>query len=209
MQVKFSAKPDGRNGPCFGGGAAPFILGLVAALVVGWVIFPKVLFSAQPQPVEFSHKVHVDGEGMECADCHYFNEDGSYNGLPTTENCADCHDDVLGETEAEIRFVEDYVHTGREVEWKVYQKQPDNVFFSHAAHNVEKCNECHDFTEPELCNQCHPAMSDNDTPPPFMENRITGYSKDTMKMWQCERCHANPDHYGVTRSSNACYVCHK
>ena len=39
--------------------------------------------------------------------------------------------------------------------------------------------------------------------PAYYENRISGYSKDTMKMWECERCHASMG------TSNACFVCHK
>lgn len=35
-------------------------------------------------------------------------------------------------------------------------------------------------------------------PPVFRENRISGYSQNTMKMWQCEACHANPNHLGST-----------
>jgi hypothetical protein len=53
------------------------------------------------------------------------------------------------------------------------------------------------------CTDCHMDMSEVDTPPVYYENKLTGYSKQTMKMWQCERCHAE------NGASNACYVCHK
>jgi hypothetical protein len=39
--------------------------------------------------------------------------------------------------------------------------------------------------------------------PPFRENLITGYSKSTMKMVDCEKCHAEKG------ASNACEICHK
>lgn len=198
---------ESASGKC--SSAAPFFMGLVVALIFGWWIFPDMLFSQKQQPIRFSHKVHMEDAGMECASCHFFREDGSFAGLPTTENCAECHTDMMGEDPEEAKFIEEYVNTGKEVKWLVYQHQPDNVFFSHAAHSVENCNQCHEFEENELCSSCHPNMADNDTPPVLETNKLTGYSKQTMKMWQCERCHAHPEHYGVTRSSNACYVCHK
>jgi hypothetical protein len=191
---------------------APFIIGVVAALVVGWWLFPKALYSEKTQPLRFSHTTHVEMAGMYCEDCHYLREDGTFNGLPTTEQCASCHMDVMGSDPAEARFVEDYVRTGKEVDWEVYQYQPDNVFFSHAAHNFEQCTMCHaDLYEEtgDLCNECHPDVASTDTPPAVEKNVITGYSKGTMKMWACERCHALEPHRDMTYANNACFTCHK
>ena len=128
---------------------------------------------------------------MACEDCHAFREDGSYAGMPTNANCVGCHEDVQGEDPDEARYVTEYVQQEKEVEWLGYQKQPDNVYFSHIAHK-------------ELdCTTCHPDVANMSTPPVYYENRLSGYSKDTMKMWQCEECHAK------SGASNACFVCHK
>ena len=171
----------------------PFLVGFVAALFIGWWGFPKVLYSEKTQPIHFSHKVHVEDQGMACEDCHFYREDGSYAGLPTTESCAMCHEFPMSEDPAELEFVEKYINEGdyKEVPWLVYQKQPDNVYFSHIAHDGVDCA------------MCHPDMAFNETPPVYYENRLTKYSKQTMKMWECERCHAE------TGASNACFVCHK
>ena len=32
-----------------------FIFGLFASLVVGWIIFPKLLYSKKKQPIDFNH----------------------------------------------------------------------------------------------------------------------------------------------------------
>lgn len=192
------------------GGALPFFVGFVVMLVLGWWAFPQVLFSKAEQPIRFSHVVHVEDGGMACEDCHYLNEDGSYAGIPTTEACAECHADVMGEDPAEAEFVEKYVNEEKEVPWLIYQDQPDNVFFSHAAHQDQECT------------TCHPNVGESDTPPSHYRNILTGYSnggykivfgrgvgvdpaysRGTMKMWECERCHAE------NGQSNACYVCHR
>ena len=187
----------------------PFVAGIALALVIGWWVYPTLLFAERQQPIAFNHQVHLVKNGMACSDCHTLRDDGSYRGLPTTADCATCHSSVQGNSATEKRFVEDYVQKGKEVPWLVYQWQPDNVFFSHAAHSVESCNTCHDFTTTELCNLCHLDLASTTTPPPFFENRITGYSKTTMKMNLCERCHAYPDHLNDTNANNSCFVCHK
>ena len=188
-------------------GVMPFVLGLAAALVFGWWIFPALLFSSEEQPVNFTHKSHVHDAGLECSYCHYLREDGTYSAFPSTEECAVCHRVLLGDSKAERKFWNDYVRTGKDVKWLVYQKQPDNVFFSHGPHSQETCNNCHNFSQKELCGFCHPSMGHGT--PEYKQNRISGYSKDTMKMWQCERCHANPNHLAGTAANNACFVCHK
>lgn len=179
------------------GGVVLFtLIGLVGALVVGWVVFPKVLYSQKTQPIRFSHTIHAQ-QGLDCEQCHKLGPDGRFAGLPTTESCAECHADETGDDSAngkEIdKFVRDYVKTGAQVPWLVYQYQPDNVFFSHAAHQGFKCSQA----------ECHPDVANMDNPPVYQQNRISGYSKETMRMWQCERCHASMG------TSNACYVCHK
>jgi len=35
-----------------------FIFGLAASLIVGWVIFPKLLYSKKRQPISYNHVLH-------------------------------------------------------------------------------------------------------------------------------------------------------
>ena len=191
---------------------APFVVGLVVALAVGWLVFPMIMFSEQEQPIRFSHKVHAEEQQMECAECHTVRPDGTFAGLPDLESCMACHEDAIGDDPEEARFVAEYVEKGREVPWLVYQKQPDNVFFSHAAHSLKNCASCHSdiyMKENDLCVHCHPDVASSDSAPTYRENRLTGYSDKIMKMWQCERCHAQHMEIGQTAASNACFVCHK
>jgi len=193
-----------------------FFIGLVAMLVVGWVLLPYALYAKKSQPFDFNHALHVEETG-DCESCHFFREDGTYAGVPTLEQCVDCHEDVLGESEDEAIFVEQYVQQGREVPWLIYSRQPDCVFFSHAAHVIKAQMDCI---------ECHGHIGESTSLKPYEYNRLTGVSRDIwgkniagfkkhswdrMKMDDCADCHAEK---GVAPSSvqtgkDACFVCHK
>ena len=200
-----------------------FLVGLIGALIVGWVIFPALLYSSQPQPINFNHALHTDPErsGIEgdteteiCLSCHAFRDDGTFAGIPKLENCMMCHDDPespLGETEEEKKFLTEYVASEKEIPWLSYFRQPDCVFFSHIAH--VKMGELE-------CKVCHGDHGKLKTLPDYKANRLTGYSIkiwgenivgyksntwDRMKMDDCAECHTEKGH----EENNACFVCHK
>lgn len=171
-------------------GLASLSVGFILALVVGWVIFPNLLFSEEKQPLNFPHGAHQD---TSCEDCHSFREDGTYAGIPGITNCRECHEEMMTDSEDERILVEEYIQQDKEIPWKVYAWQPDNVYFSHIPHVGEKME----------CIQCHRAVEEEAELPAYRKNRITGYSKSTMKMVECEKCHA------AQGASNACHICHK
>jgi hypothetical protein len=203
-----------------GGGALIFlffIIGLVLSMVVGWAVFPKALYSKKNQPFDFNHKMHLEQVDNSCESCHFFREDGTFAGTPRLAQCTDCHSEVLGESEDEAVFVEQYVAQGREVPWLVYSRQPDCVFFSHAAHVHGAKLEC---------TTCHGNIGTAETLKPYEANRITGYSRDIwghsisgikhntwdrMKMDDCAECHetAGIHDSSVQTGRDACFVCHK
>jgi len=171
-------------------GGVIFFFGFILALIVGWVVFPNVLFSQKAQPVNFSHLAHQDGS---CEDCHSFREDGSFTGIPKIEKCKECHEQQQGQSEAERIVVEEYIQQDKEIPWKVYSWQPDNVYFSHAPHKAGGIE----------CKACHRDVEKEEKLPVFKEDRLTGYSMQTMKMEKCEKCHAERG------ASNECEMCHK
>ncbi len=193
-----------------------FIFGLVASLVVGWVVFPKLLYSSKKQPIDFNHALHNELVHEGCESCHYFRDDGSYAGVPTLAQCIDCHEEVNGESEDERIFVEEYVAKDREVPWLIYSRQPDCVFFSHAAHvkmgNMDRVT-------------CHGHIGESESLRVYRENRISGYSIDIwgeniagikrnswdrMKMDDCSECHQreNVNQNSVQTLKGGCFVCH-
>ena len=135
MEERNTTTPNATTKKCCCGWGA-FIVGLVVALVLGWWVLPGLMKQTEKQPIAFSHKEHVQKQGMTCVRCHFIRQDGTFSGTPTTAECAVCHSVIQGNNPEEARFVREYVQTGREIkdEWLVYQKQPDNVFFSHAIH---------------------------------------------------------------------------
>ncbi|HJD96905.1 menaquinone reductase multiheme cytochrome c subunit QrcA [Mailhella massiliensis] len=194
---------------CCGWGA--FVVGLVVALILGWWVLPNLMKETKRQPIAFSHVEHVQNQGMTCEQCHFVRADGTFSGTPTTAQCAECHSTILGSDPEEARFVREYVQTGREIksEWLIYQKQPDNVFFSHVLHFGPLAELKGPKEIAAFCSRCHLNVAETDVPPVYRENRLSGYSENTMLMWGCERCHAEHMAMGNTNASNACFTCHK
>ena len=187
-----------------------FLLGFLLALAAGWGAFPLALYRSEPQPLQFSHHTHT-GEtlGLDCADCHGFDSDGRFQGIPSTERCSECHSVALGTSADEQRLVSEYAEQARGIPWKVYARQPDNVWFPHAAHVLRG----------ELsCDVCHGLHGQSASLREVQTNRLSGYSRDVwgariggslwgppqgMKMDRCIACHAE---HGRTEG---CIACHR
>ena len=178
-------------------GAFPFWVGAAIALAAGWIAFPRVLYQSRPQPVDFSHRVHVESGGAKCADCHQLRADGSFTGIPPLAKCLECHSVAMGSTAAEKRFLDQYATPQREIAWAVYARQPENVYFSHATHLK---------LAGLSCESCHGDHGRTAMLPRFAEDRITGYSREVwqrMKMDDCVACHR------ARGLENSCLDCHK
>src|SRR5579862_4665766 len=170
--------------------------GLFVALFVGWIIFPRVLYSRKNQSLDFLHRTHAEKSGLaDCNECHILREDGTFAGLPPMEKCAGCHSDRIGNSKAEATLVDNFIKPGHETPWLVYSRQPANVWFSHAIH-VKRAN--------LTCAECHSTYGESDQVRVYRVNRISGYSRDIwghsisrlrraphegMKMSDCEDFH--------------------
>jgi hypothetical protein len=196
-----------------------FLAGAVTALAAGWSGFPRIIYKTQPQPVDFSHKVHADQAGQKCEDCHGFRDDGSFAGIPSLDKCGSCHAAPMGTTAAEKNFIGRYVTPQREPEWRSYSRQPENVYFSHAIHVR---------TAKLACERCHGAIGASEKLPVYGEDRISGYSRDIwgtaktpgMTMNDCIACHkakgvsrrkteAGTSHSEAAGTDLSCLDCHK
>ena len=204
------AAPDAGDDKGLGLGVIFFIVAFVVCFLSSTLLFPKLLYSKKEQPFNFDHELHV-GETGDCETCHYYREDGSFSGIPKLDSCTECHaDEALGDTEDEAIFMDEYVAKEKEVPWLVYARQPDCVFFSHAAHTEAAGMDC---------KSCHGPIGESTSSRPYEENRITGYSRDIwgkniwgikknswdrMKMDDCAVCHKKE-----TGHQGYCFQCHK
>jgi menaquinone reductase, multiheme cytochrome c subunit len=189
-----------------------FAGGMTLALAAGWLAFPRVLYQAKRQPLEFNHKLHAGTKvGAKCVDCHSLNAEGRFSGIPALAQCSGCHVAALTESADEKKLIEQYVTPNREIPWLVYSRQPENVHFSHASH-IKAAG--------LACERCHGAHGASEKLRPYEENRISGYSRDIwgpsiarisfakgvrpgMKMDDCENCHAEKN------VATGCMACHK
>jgi hypothetical protein len=188
-----------------------FAVGLLAALGGGWFAVPWAMYRRSEQPVQFSHRVHTsEAVGLSCQDCHALSDGGKFGGIPRLETCAPCHAEPQGKSADEKRFINEYVAKNREVQWLVYARQPENVYFSHAPH-IRLAG--------LKCEQCHGQHGTTDRLRTFERNRISTYPRDVegyslvrlqpsrwnegMKMDDCSRCHHER---GV---EEGCLTCHK
>jgi len=187
-----------------------FGVGFVAALLGGWLAFPRVLYVQKQQPLAFQHKTHAEKSGIaDCSECHAVRDDGAFAGLPAMDRCAGCHAEKIGESKAEATLVDVYIKPGHETPWLVYAQQPPNVWFSHAIH-LKRAG--------LKCEACHADYGESDRAKVYEVNRISGYSRDIwghsmsrlrrapgdgMTMSDCEACH-RARHVEV-----GCLGCHK
>ena len=188
-----------------------FLIGFVGSMLSGWLVFPDLLYSEKEQPIDFDHQLHMGVVYEGCQSCHYFREDGQFSGIPDLYSCSSCHQFVQGTDPEEEKFVNEYVLPNKEVPWLVYSKQPDCVFFSHAAHVKGADMECA---------TCHGDYGHSTHTRTYQENRITGYSRDIwgyniarlgepkhglrMKMNDCANCHER-----MTGHKGYCFQCHQ
>ncbi|HLG71411.1 MAG TPA: cytochrome c3 family protein [Chloroflexota bacterium] len=114
------------------------------------VLAPGILrHQGQPapeQPIRFDHRVHVLDNGIQCAMCHRDAAIAPDAGMPSVQQCMDCHQ-VVGATahDPEIDKVRLAAAAQRPIDWQRVYALPDHVQFDHAAHIQAgvSCTECH------------------------------------------------------------------
>jgi hypothetical protein len=135
---------------------------------------------AAPQPVPFSHKLHM-AAGTACKDCHENAAVKERAGLPAAEKCMLCHRAIATE-KPEIAKLAEMHKQGRSPEWVRVYKVPDFVFFNHSSHvkaGVE-------------CQSCHGPV----------ETREVLAKEVSTSMTTCMDCHAG------RKVSNECHLYH-
>jgi menaquinone reductase, multiheme cytochrome c subunit len=159
----------------------PFVIFTYVSLVVFQQACDYAMNVQAEKRLPFNHKTHIhDYSASDCELCHGFYENGRFKGLPTVADCKMCHD---GNTAKEKAFFAGFKDT--DSPWESFAKQPDLVYFSHAAvmknSKEARCGSCHGDKE-----------HSNNT------EKIQG----KMLMGKCMDCHT------ALKISNTCMVCH-
>ncbi len=126
-------------------GAVFIVAGILGAVGI-FVRSPYVTREGVPvvQPVPFSHKHHVNDDGIDCRYCHTSVEVSSFAGMPPTETCMNCHSQLFT-TSPVLAPVFASARTDMPIQWNRVNQLPDFVYFDHSIH-VNKgigCTTCH------------------------------------------------------------------
>lgn len=126
--------------------ALMFILAGTAGLGYLYVRSPYVteVGVAKAQPVAYSHQLHVGGLGLDCRYCHTWVEESNSAGIPPTEACMGCHNQILKDDPA-LELVRASAQNNQPLEWIRVHDLADFVYFNHSIH-VQKgvgCETCH------------------------------------------------------------------
>ena len=96
------------------------------------------------QPIPFSHAHHVGQLGIDCRYCHQSAGQSAYAGMPPTETCMHCHQQIWTGSDT-LKPVRQSWKTGEPIHWNGVNNLPEYVYFNHSAH-VNKgvgCVICH------------------------------------------------------------------
>jgi len=154
-------------------------------LIAGWSC-GRVSGQDVRQPIQYSHKVHIENAGLTCKDCHVYVETMAAATLPPIGICRNCHDTEPVSDSPEESLLLKYVAEGMEVPWVNIYSVPDHVYFSHRRHVVGG----------ELdCTACHGPVNEMTLP-------VTSQYME-VRMRNCMDCHRN------NKVSNDCLSCHR
>jgi hypothetical protein len=155
--------------------ASLLVFALLAAL-------SPLMADGPAQPVAFNHKLHVEQQKMECANCHQLATKSRRSGLPTANLCMACHL-VIKAGSPEIKKLAAYQEKGQAIPWVRLYQLPAFVYYSHRRH-VNSGIECQ---------TCHGATGTTEV----------SASTRTFSMAFCMDCHRQKG------ASNDCAVCHQ
>jgi hypothetical protein len=136
--------------PSFGLYAKLALLGfllVVVSAVFAWrgvVTDPHRLGEPVNQPVPFSHKHHVDDDGIDCRFCHTSVETSAFAGIPPIATCMTCHSQLFTDAPM-LKPLLDSWKSGVPLRWNRVYQLPDFVYFNHSIHIAKGvgCVSCH------------------------------------------------------------------
>lgn len=133
------------------------------------------------QPINYSHKVHVEKNQIECQYCHSGVDRSSYATVPALSTCMGCHLHVMQDS-PEIKKLKEYWDKNEPVQWVPVNNLPEHVQFNHQRHIKAGVG----------CQKCHGLVQEMD-----VVERVS-----SLKMGFCVSCHRE------NGASIDCGICH-
>ncbi|REJ79409.1 MAG: cytochrome C [Acidobacteria bacterium] len=124
------------------------------------------------QPVQFSHKHHVGDDGIDCRYCHTSVETAASAGIPPTQTCMNCHNQLWADTPY-LEPVRASYRDNEPILWERVHDLPGYAYFNHSIHVAKGVG----------CSTCHGQI--DEMPAVYQEN--------TLQMEWCLACHKNPE----------------
>lgn len=123
------------------------------------------------QAVPLSHRHHVGQLGIDCRYCHTGVEDSSFAGLPPTETCMNCHEEIWVGSQM-LAPVRNSWKSGEPLHWTRVNSLPQYVYFNHSIHIAKGVG----------CVLCHGKV----------DQMPLTYQDKPMTMGWCLDCHRDP-----------------
>lgn len=145
----------------------------IPALLMAWVRTPdqRDVGIAFEQPIEFDHRHHVRDDGIRCLYCHYESEVGPTAGVPSTELCMGCHNQIWNESPQTLPIRASW-DLSQPIRWRRVTSLPDFTYFNHSAHVNRGVG----------CESCHGRV----------DTMASVFKVERMHMQWCLDCHRNP-----------------
>ena len=132
------------------------------------------VFVEKQQPVQFSHKHHVGDDGIDCRYCHTQVETSASAGIPPTQTCMNCHNQLYAD-QPYLEPVRASYRENKPIEWQRVHDLPEYAYFNHSIHVAKGVG----------CSTCHGQI--DEMPAVFQQN--------TLQMEWCLSCHREPEKF--------------
>jgi len=126
------------------------------------------------QPIQFSHKHHVGDDGIDCRYCHTSVETAASAGIPPTQTCMNCHNQLFAD-QPYLETVRASYRDNKPLYWQRVHDLPGFAYFNHSIHVAKGVG----------CSTCHGKI--DEMPAVYQEN--------TLQMEWCLACHRNPEQF--------------
>lgn len=128
----------------------------------------------RPQPVQFSHRHHVGDDGIDCRYCHTSVESGASAGIPPTQTCMNCHNQLYLDSPY-LEPVRASYRDNKPIKWERVHDLPGYAYFNHSIHIAKGVG----------CSTCHGQI----------DNMPSVYQENSLQMEWCLSCHRNPEQF--------------